>query len=224
MAASALSIEDYLLLDEILKSIGYSDIKRAQKSKDMFRLDLEAPRKLEGSEEGKRYSNNGYTSIIWTSFLLKQGKFRDTEKDIGWPIITMEDELVYSATPVPRTSGFVMKMARYAWINKWKIDNLPLCPCKNCKARMYIYRKRNTRQYMYICKNGARHGDGKARFRPWDYGLPPKAQQFLDLNRLAREAYRKRNEKKGIKPVPKAVTRKRWIVHAPHNIIKRTPK
>lgn len=155
-----LTVDDYVFADEVLRSIGYSVITKKDKSQDFFRLELEAPRPIIGSEIGYRYSNKEYTSKIWLSYDPVLKKFRDVGTDAMWPIITQGDELVYSAKPINRTSREdILKILRYAWVNKWKIDNIPPCQC--CNARMVIFRKPNTRCYMYACKRTEAHPDTK---------------------------------------------------------------
>ncbi len=216
--APLLSAEDYQLLRELLLQTGYTPISKKHKAKEMERLALVAPRRLEGSEEGWRYSSNGYTAVLWTSFLPTKQKFRDVGTDIGWVIITQGDEIAYSATPIPRRKDFVLRMARKAWVTKWKIDNIPLCPC--CNARMAIYRRPMTRQYLFVCKKSEQHHDGVFRFRSWDYELPRNAQAFIDLEPSIREAYRDKDAARCIIRTPKAAIRKKWEVGKTENIIK----
>lgn len=213
-----LTVDDYLFLDEELRGIGYSVITKSDKSKDFFRLELQAPRPIKGSEIGYRYSNNEYTAKIWTSFLPAEQKFRDTGEDAMWPIITQADELAYSAKPIYRKSREdLMKTLRYAWVNKWKIDNIPLCPC--CNARMVIFRKANSRRYMYACKKKGAHPDNKWRFRSWDYGLKEKAQAFVDIRRAATARYKEKMKALGKDPKPAAKIRKRWLPKNENNLI-----
>jgi hypothetical protein len=219
MKETCLGTEDYLVLDDILESQGYGPIEKRQKARDISRLGLHAPRKLTGSEEGRMYANNGYASKLWLTYLKDEERFRAVGEDVGWSIITEGDDLVYTATPIPRNEDFVLEMTQRAIVNKWKVDNIPLCPCKECNARMSIYRKRGTRQYMYICKSNPRHGDKKPRFRSWDYGLPDDIKDYVKAKRLLRKAYRDRKKKQGIVPIPKAVTRKKWVIGAPYNVI-----
>lgn len=213
-----LTVDDYLFVDEMLIGMGYSMIKKKDKSKDAFRLELKAPRDLEGSEVGYSYSRNEYTSKFWTSFLFDLEKFRDKGKDALWPIITQADQLVYSAKPIYRTNREeLLKALRYAWVNKWKIDNIPLCPC--CNARMVIFRKKNTRCYMYACKKKESHPDGKWRFRNWDYGLKGNAKAFLAIRREATVRYKERMKKLGKDPKPQALIRSRWVIGNQSNLI-----
>lgn len=191
----------------------------SQKAQDFYRLEIQAPhhRKLEGSEQAWTYSKGNYTVIVWTTYLAKEGKFRDTGTDVGWVIVVSGDDLVYCTRPILRSSSdFVLKLARYAWVTKYKIDHLPLCP--KCRAKMFIFRKKGTREYMYICRHTDRHDDNKATFRSWDYGLKDKAKEFLAIRREATQKYNKRNEKLGKKPTPKALLRKKWSIGRPQNI------
>ncbi len=215
---TTLTKEDYIFADELLKQIGYSIIKKKDKSQDFFRLKLEAPRRITGSEIGFYYSNKEYTAKFWTSFLFEEEKFRDKGKDAFWPIITQGDALVYSAKPIYRNDReALLKALRYAWINKWKIDNIPLCPY--CNARMIIFRKKDTRCYMYACKKIESHPNGKWRFRSWDYGLKENAQAFVQIRRDATVKYKQRMKALGKNPIPAAVLRKRWKIGNNSNFI-----
>lgn len=213
-----------VLWDGLLQ-IGYEPIAARQKAKDVIRLGLQAPRPIEGSELGFQYTNNTHRCVVWTSWLPELQLFRTTGTDIFWSIITQNDELVYCAKPIPRIDiDSIVTLLRYAMVSKWKVDNLPLCDFGDCKARVEIYRKRGTRQYMYVCKKKKNHvtkehPNGVWNFMSWDYALPPKAKKFLMTRREASALYRKKCEALGVEPVPKAVKRKRWKMTKPQNRI-----
>lgn len=214
-----------LLIDLLIK-IGYTPIPKRQKSKDVIRLGLESSRPIEASELGFHYSNNGHRAVVWTSWIPELEKFREVGTDTFWSIVTNNDELVYCAKPIARIDeDSIIDLAKQAWINKWKIDNLPLCPC--CGARMEIFRKPKTRQYMFACKRNENHKteeypNGKWHFMNWDYGLGPKAKEFLDIRREATAQYKERMEKIGKSPIPRALIRKSWMVTKPQNLIQKS--
>lgn len=215
---TALTLADFIFADEMYRGMGYSRIRRKDKNKHIFRLGLGAPRSLTGSEIGYFYGNNGYESVNWTSFLFDEQKYRNVAEDAFWSIIRQGDELVYSAKPITRKSREdLIKHLRYAWINKWKIDNIPLCPC--CDAQMIIFRKFRTRKYMYACKKSEQHPDSKWRFLSWDYGLGDKAKAFLEIRREATARYKERMKTLGKNPTPAAFLRKRWKVTKEGNLI-----
>lgn len=217
-----LTIEDYEFMDEILRNIGILRVKPKEKSEDIFRLGLQAPRMIKGSEVCYRYSNKEYTLKVWPSYVPEEQKFRAVGKDSGWVIITQGDELVYSTKPMKRTTreDFIMKILRYAWVNKFKIDNIPLCPCKDCNGRMFIFRKKGTHCYMYACNKAENHHDGKWRFRSWDYGLKEKSKAFLEIGRKATAKYKAKMKTLGKNPIPAAIIRKKWISVNKNNIIR----
>lgn len=210
---------EYMFL--LLEVAGFKEMGLSQKVQDFYRLEIKAPpnRKLEGTEQGWSYSNRDYTVIVWPTWLEKEGKFRDTGTDVGWVIAVPSgsDELVYCARPILRSSSnFVLKLCRYAWVTKHKIDHIPLC--RECRAKMFIFRKKGTRQYMFICRNCDRHENNVPVFESWDYALKDKAKEFLAIRRKATQKYNKKNEKEGKNPVPKAFTRKRWEIDRPENL------
>ena len=192
MSAVKLTSAQYFYLAKELLKMGYTAIPKKKKSQDLFRLEITTKRKIKGSERGFMYSNNEYTSKIWPSFLEEENKFRDVGTDAGWAIIAQADELVYSAKPLSRTGDYIKNLLSYAWVTKWKIDNIPLCPCQECKGKMFIYRKKGTRKYMYACKEIEKHPDKKWIFRDWDYNLPPKAKAFVEIRREKTAEYKKK--------------------------------
>jgi len=213
-----LTEDEFLFLDELLIGVGYKRMLKRQKAKDVIRLNLEAPRPIFGSEVGYFYSNNGYTAKFWSSWLETEKKFRDVSTDAFWSIITHGDELAYTAKPFNRDGiESILNAARYAFVAKAKIDNVPLCPV--CKARTAIFRKKNTRQYMWICRK--KHPDNKFKFVSWDCGMGPNTKDFLVVRRLATAKYKERCEREGRKPIPAAVLRKKWRIGRPENFIAR---
>lgn len=208
----------------VMAEHNFSKIGSKQIRKDFFRLDLETNiRKLNGREVGFACSSpySDYVVIVWVSFLEEEGKFREMGEDVGWVIIRKGDDLVYCARYFLRSNKeFFLSLFRYAWTNKFRIDNVPLCPYENCKKQMKITRKKGTRQYYWSCINPDVHK--KNQFLSWDYGLPPKAKAFADIRRKKTLAYNKKNQKafketgKPI-PVPKAKTRVVRKIGKPEN-------
>lgn len=215
------TFEGYLWFCGIMKEMNFQKIGSKQIKKDFIRLDLERRfrKKLTGREVGFVYASpySLYLVKVWTSFLEKEERLRDLGEDVGWVIICKGDVLVYCARYFLRSNQqFFLALARYAWISKYKVDHVPLCPCESCGRRMYIFRKRGTRQYMWRCDNPKVHR--RATFRIWDYGLGDKAQEFLNIRRKHTANYKKQNEKKGLNPTPKAQTRRVRKVGKPENL------
>lgn len=213
----SLKEEDFLFLNNEILGMGYSKITKTDFKKTFSRLNLTAPRKLEGKETSYRYTNNGYTVILHTTYLESQKKWRDKGKDIGWNLIIEGDEEKYFARPFQRTKNFIVKFLRYAWISKWKVDHRHLC--RECSAYMDIYRKKGTRQYFWTCWNKEKHSTIKPIYLSWDYNLPPKAMEFVDIRRKNTRKYIKKIKKEGKTVIPSAIRRKKWIIGNPDNKI-----
>ena len=197
--------------------MGYHKITRNDSSRTFTRLKLLPPRPIEGRETSYRYTNNGYTVILHTTYLELEKKWRDTGTDIGWNLIVEGDKEKYFARPFQRKKGFILKFLRYAWVSKWKVDNRPLCP--DCNSYMHIHRKKGTRQYCWICLNSKRHSDHRFTSLCWDHRLPKKATEFVKIRRAYTKRYNDKNRKAGKVVVPAAVIRKKWEIGSPENLI-----
>ncbi len=209
----SLTKEDFIFLEKSLLEIGFVEITKTDSKKTFNRLGLSPPRPITGKEASYMYTNNNYTVKIHTTFLKKEGKWRDTSTDIGWCLIAEKDVRKYFSRPFQRKKGFVLKLLRYAWITKWKVDNRHLCP--SCNRYMDIKRKQATRQYFWCCTNKAKHT--QPVFLSWDHNLPPKAKQFVTKRRKNTLKYNKNNELLGKNPTPAPVIRKKWNMRNPEN-------
>lgn len=211
-----LTIDDFVFLNAKMQEIGFLSTGISDQKKLFYRLGLIPPREITGREETYFYHNHGYTVIVHTTYLEEEKKWRDTGTDSGWVLIRKGDEAVYFARPFKRSKGFILKILRYAWITKWKVDNRPLCP--ECKGYMDIYRKKGSRQYFWICNKSEFHQEQRVTFLPWDYGLPQKASAFVNIRRTNTERYKNDNKKKGITPTPAPLIRKQWTISNPENL------
>ena len=198
--------------------MGYHKVTKSNFRKTFIRLDLSAPRPVEGKETSYEYSSNNYTVKLHTTYLENERKWRDNSTDAGWVLIAEGDEAKYFARPFKRTKGFVLRFLLYARVTKWKIDNRPLC--KECKDFMNIKRKRGSRQYYWGCFNNKRHSSGNAEFLSWDEGLSKEATEILEIRRLYAEKYNAKNKKNGKIPTPAAVKRKKWPIGNPENLVR----
>lgn len=211
-----LTSDDFLFLDRKMLDIGYHKITRSDQKKLFQRLDLIPPREVTGRETTYFYTNHGYTAIVHTTYIEKEKRWREVGEDSGWVLIREGDHAVYFARPFKRTKGFIIKLLRYAWVTKWKVDHRHLCP--ECDSYMYIHRKKNTRQYFWICEKNTNHKENKPIFLSWDYLLPKKATNFIRIRRSYTERYKNKNKKEGIERTPAAVIRKLWIISNPENL------
>jgi len=200
--------EQFLEFDKLMKKIGFRLMIRDEIRESLSRLEGKAPRHVTGKEVGYIWiSPFGYSVIIWTTAIWQEKRLRDIGEDAGWVIIVKDNKLSYCTRYFMRTGNFFLRLARYAWISKWKVEHNPSCPCESCLKMMYIYRKRGTRQYMWRCDNREAHQ--APTFRSWDYELPPNAKSFLEVRRSSTRKYNQKNKEEGKSPIPKAFTRKR---------------
>lgn len=211
-----LTADDFLFLDRKMLDIGYHKITRTDQKKLFTRLGLIPPREVTGRETTYFYTNHGYTAIVHTTYLEKEKKWREVGEDSGWVLIREGDHAVYFARPFKRTKSFIIKLLRYAWVTKWKVGHRHLCP--ECNAYMDIHRKKNIRQYFWICEKKENHKEKKLVFLSWDYLLPKKALEFVKIRRSYTERYKKKNKKDGIERTSAAIIRKPWIISNPENL------
>lgn len=210
-----LTVDDFVHFNDKMREIGFLSVEISDQKKLFYRLGLIPPREITGREKTYAYHNHGYTVIVHTTYLEKEKKWRDTGTDSGWVLIREGDEAVYFARPFKRSKGFILKLLRYAWITKWKVDHRPLC--SECKGYMSIHRKKGTRQYFWICNKNEYHKELNAIFLPWDYMLPKKASDFVAIRREITEKYKEDNKKKGITRTPSPLLRKKWTISNPEN-------
>lgn len=216
-----LSWEAFLDFDAKIQGpkMKFLKIEKKYSQRDFERLQLKAPRKIIGRETGYFFESNGYKVKVWTTILEDQQKPRDKGKDVGWVLIVKGDKIVYIAKYFLRTDDeFFTRLLRYAWIQREKILNIPIC--RECKKEMEITRNPKTNQTYFSCSNIKGHEDGKRVYEDWDKPLEgkPLALEFIEIRRKQTIAYKKRNEKLGKNPTPKAKTRKKWQVGKPENL------
>lgn len=213
-----LTKEDSIFLSTILLGWGFTKITRKDSGKSFARLDLSPPigRKIDGREVGFRYSNNGYTVVVWTSYIDSEEKWRDVGTDYMWVLIRKGDIVKYFAKPFARTAGVILKVLRYAWVSQWRVNNIHICT--KCLAYMDIERRKGPRGYYYVCKRTDLHDNKKYFILPWDYNLPPIAKQFVGIRREYTKKYKERNKKFKLNPKPAETIRKKWGIGNPQNL------
>jgi len=209
------TLEGYEWFSAVMKQHLFQEISRKQIKQDYTRLGIEKKiRNVEGVETGFVYASpySRYKVIVWVTWLKAEQKLRDIGTDAGWNLIAEDDDAKYFSRPFLRSNkNFFLAIFRYAWTSKWKIDNVPICPCEECGSKMKIARKIGTRQYFWQCKNEDKHE--KPTSRKWDYGVPPKALDWLNIRRSNTAKYKAKNEKafketgKAL-PIPAAIKRR----------------
>jgi len=200
------TLRDFQLMKSYLIRYGFREFSRIEIQKQFSRLRLVAPRKREGKETGFVFSANGLSVVIWTTFLIEEGKAR--EVDAAWVLVVKGDEVPYFSHPIHRTENFIKNLINQAWIARWRVLHRPLC--QKCKEFMEIARGRGLGARYWSCVRLRHHDDGKPFFLDWDYELPPRAKQFVVKRRERRATYVAKRREEG-KPVLVArLRRKRW--------------
>lgn len=72
----------------MILNMGYHKVTKYDSKKIFNRLNLSPPRSIVGRETSYRYTHNGYTVKLHTSYLESEKKWRDKGTDIGWNLIT----------------------------------------------------------------------------------------------------------------------------------------
>lgn len=211
-----LTTDDFVFLDSKLSELSFSKVNTKDQRKLFHQLGLIPSREITGRETTYSYTNHGYTVIIHTTYLEKENKWRETGTDSGWVLIRDGDKAIYFARPFQRKKGFILKLLRYAWVTKWKVDNRPLCP--ECSGYMNIHRKKGKRQYFWMCSKQMYHKEEKFVFLPWDYMLPKKATEFVKIRRAYTEKYKAKNKEEGKERTPAPKIRKKWTISNPENL------
>jgi hypothetical protein len=227
----ALTRENFIFLHSILISLGYRKLLKSEWDSIYERLRPESDKKTKGKEVTYVYTNSitMLTVVLHTTYVEAWGEWRGNGEDIAWNLITEGDIAKYFAKPFKRPTDekdvdkFIKDYLRYAWVSKWKVDHRPLCPC--CSAYMIIYRKSNTRQYMWACfKNEAHpendHGEREPQFLGWDHSLGPKAKDFVEIRREITKKYKERCKREGRNPRPAAKLRRGWKIRNRQNLMR----
>lgn len=188
------------LFSEKMRALGFRRVEPVELSQDFARLGLVAPRPRRGKEVGFSFAANGLEVRVWTTFLASLGHERDSDE--GWVLIKQGDSVRYFSRPMHRTEHFLRRLYERAQIARLRVINRPLCP--ECRARMQIAFGEGLKSRFYICKRTDRHVSRRPICCGWDYGLPPKALEFVRKERKRRSgtgaALRKRRAWKAARP------------------------
>lgn len=212
--------QDFIFIKKNLEAIGFRQINHPNFKKNFERLGIAAPRNITGREEGFEWTENMFTIKIWTTYITKDKKFRDTGTDMGWVLILQGDMAQYFAKPIKRTKDFVVNLLSKAWITQWRVKNRPLC--KQCDAYMQIQHNDNNGAYFWGCQKIEKHSTTQPQYLGWDSigsqgKLPQRAKQYVDRMRAGVAKYKEKNKKKGIERTPARKIRKNWEITKPEN-------
>ena len=212
-------MSDFETLKGMLQPYGFEVIERKESRDVVKRLGLVRGRVRDNDPEfGLKRTVNFMTVYVWTSFSRITHETQDD--DMGWVLITQGDRAHYFAHPFRRTEGFILRIARMAWVACHKAANRPMCP--ECDKLMNIHQNRDTGATFWYCQNPDVHQ--KPVYKSWDCSLKKggTAQAFVDSLRKPRASYRKRNKKAGYQPTPARKIRIRWNVTRPQNQVRIT--
>jgi len=203
--------EAFARFTSALERQGFRKLSSTEFKKDFARLELIAPSPREGREVGFSYAANGLEVRVWTTFLAREGRARDS--DAGWVLIKEGDTPRYFSRPFPRTKNFLHRLLWAASIARWRVEHRPLCP--ECRARMRIAYGSGVKSRFWRCTRTLHE---KPVFLSWDYQLPQAALDFLRPLRNERKRYNARLRAEGREPGAAIQRRRGWKVGRPENI------
>lgn len=163
------------------------------------------PRPRYGAELGFVFQNSNLSVVVWTTWVLAEGKARDM--DYGWVLIEQGNDGVYFV-PVRRTGRFAERLAMEAKIARCRIRNRPACP--QCHAQMNIVRGRGLGSRYWECPDRHARAD-------WDTPeflaqLPEDAKKHLALRRANRKRGQDAQRKAGKKIRQAMLNRRKWNI------------
>ena len=198
--------EQFLFIKEFLEAGGFEEISEEEFRRNFRRLGLKAPRPRRGRETGFKFSENGLTVVVWTTWLKKEKRAR--ESDAAWVIIVEDEQIVYSSHPIHRTKYFILNLLLQAIIAQTRVIHRPRCP--ECGEWMKIVHGKGIKSCYWQCAYTERHLNGQKIRKDWDFALTETMKKYLNRIRRKRAYYRRKRRKQG-KPVPQAIfTRRSW--------------
>ncbi len=191
--------DDFVKISCTLERWDFRELSGVEFHNQFRRLNLKTPRPRPGRETGFIFYANGLTTVVWTTWRKEEGLARP--KDAAWILIIEGDQPRYFSHPIHRTKNFVKNLLNQAWIARWRVLHRPFCP--TCRAFMKIACGRGIKSRYWYCPKDKQCLD-------WDYGLPPKARNYLKNLRRTRARWLAKRRAEG-KPTHLAIiTRKPW--------------
>ena len=186
---------DFARLNKSLSRFSFQQILDKEFVEQYKTLRLVAPRPREGGREvGFIFKANGLKVTVWTTWLLRAQRARET--DAAWVIISDEEKVFYFSHPIHRTKNFIDNLLKQAWIAMYRVKNRPRC--RKCGKFMQITHGQGAKSCYWSCLNRHKHDDNKKVHLNWDYNLPIKAKQYLKRLRKKRAVYRKQRRASGL--------------------------
>lgn len=205
-----------------LLKIGFKELTTEEFFETFKKLNIESTRPQKGREVGFIFrvenstvpNSSALTVYVWTTYLAWEKEARPSDE--GWVLIARGNKGKYFAHPLHRTKNFLIKLARLAWIARWRVMNIP--PCEECKRPMKIAYGKALKSRYWRCDYRQNHLNNKAVTANWDYGMPPKALALVKRERRIRSRYRasRRAARKSVNSAMQK--RQRWIKRRPKTV------
>lgn len=176
---------DYLWLVKKLKDErGFWWIDGKSVRDDIERFKLVPPTlKKKYREVGLRFSANGYTVKVWTSFVEELQAFQDDDQGYVLIVRDRDNVPVYYAQYTRRTKNFAYNLYMRARIAQSRVRARPLCTDSECLCRMGIAKGRNGKGLVWECLNDEHHGFRKGPRKSIDLGLDAEELKFAKARR-----------------------------------------
>lgn len=207
------SAQAFGVFEKELRIRGFRPVSSGEFKRDWVRLELEAPSPRTGREVGFSFSANGLTTVVWTTFLRREGQAR--EQDAGWVLIKDGDEVLYCSHPIHRTQNFLDTLLMQAKKARYRVKNRPLCP--QCGALMNITKGRALKSRFWRCTKPAMHK--RPVSIPWDHGLPKEALDFDKRRKKLRAQYQAKLRREGLRSGRAIKRRIGWKITRRDNFI-----
>lgn len=182
---------DFYRLARLLRNDGFSFISSQEMKDERYRYGIISNTKDPGRETGFRYSKNGYTVRVWTSFVEKSQTYKI--HDNGFVLIARASDnyVVYWGKTLRRTKNFADNIFMLAKKCRQVVDGVRPCPDEKCRRLLQIVPGRGGKGRMYACLNDELHGRGKGPTVSIDSGLDAEMLAYAKAERRRRDRDRK---------------------------------
>jgi len=210
------TIENFNDFVEKMTKLGFRVISGTEFKREARRLELRAPRPVEGRETGLSYYANRILVVVWTTWMAEGQTIK--KKDSGWVVVKQDYDKkpVYIDGPFHRTENFLLTLYQNAWLAHFRATNRPLC--SKCRQFLRIRRGKYFKSRFWSCGCINYHDDKKPFHLDWDYGLPERAKIFLRRKRKTSAKWLEKIRELGREPYSAIKKRKPWVVGRPENL------
>lgn len=191
--------EFYRLVD-MMRQEGFHRISPREMRDDRYRYGVRSITYDPGREEGFRYTQNGYTVRVWSSFVEATQTYK--EHDYGFVLIVRDkgNFVAYWGRLIRRTKNFTDNIFMLGRKCKQVVQGVRPCPDEGCRHLMHIVPGRAGKGRMYACINDVFHGRGKGPTMSIDSGLTEDMKAYA----LQQRAARKRDNADSRRKTPRA--------------------